>query len=79
MTDSTAAGRENRDCSLAQDGENGGHLSTKVEKVPQVEGAGDVEEEVPTAEAVLEFRSVFVATAPQLVSKDAKKEVKSIT
>lgn len=38
-TDDKAAERESKDCSWTEDGENGGHLGTKVDDLPRVKEA----------------------------------------
>lgn len=46
--DFMAAEQKSRDCSRVGGEENDEHLSTEAEEVPEMEGAGDVEGDVPT-------------------------------
>lgn len=67
-TDVIAAKQESRDCCRTENGEIGMHQSTEAEEVPRAEVAGDVDGEVPTGGAVLEFLLIFAEAAPQLVN-----------
>lgn len=53
-------------------------MGTEAEDGPGVEGAGGVEEEVPSTQTVVDFCLVFAEVLLQLVNRDARKEVKNI-
>lgn len=76
-TDDMAAKRESRDCSQIEGMENGGHFGIEADEVPLVERTGEVEEEVPTEEAVPRFCLVFAESARQTVNRGAQIKVKN--
>lgn len=78
-TDTAAVKRKSAGCFRTENGEKRGHIGTGSEKVPRVEGAGEVEAEMPTGDAVPKFCLVFVKTALQLMNKRVGKEVESTT
>lgn len=55
-TGSTATEEKGGDCSQTKNEKNGGHFGKEADKVSRVDGAGGVEEEMRTEEALPELR-----------------------